>query len=162
MFEFTTLGWVHTLLSLVALASGIAALASRGEITADTGLGKTYLVTTALTALTAFGIFRHGGFGPGHILAILALLAIGAGLYLGRNAVAGSWRQVGSSVAISFTLLCHLIPGATETLTRIPAGHPFADSPQSPALRGVFLGLLVAFFILAILQTRMVRNRRAA
>lgn len=35
----------------------------------------------------------------------------------------------------------------TETLTRLPADHPFASGPTDPALNPVRLGLLATFVI---------------
>lgn len=79
MLGLTTLGVIHTALSLVAVASGLGALVRDKEISIRSPLGRTYLVTTLLTAITALGIFSHGTFGPSHALAILTLLALAIG-----------------------------------------------------------------------------------
>ena len=41
MFGLTTLGTIHTAISLVALAAGIVALARDKQISPDNGLGRT-------------------------------------------------------------------------------------------------------------------------
>jgi len=51
MFGLTTLGAVHTLVSLVALASGLWLLARDGQIASRNALGRVYLAATVLTAL---------------------------------------------------------------------------------------------------------------
>ena len=160
MLELTATGWAHTAFSLVSLASGIWLIARHGEIRPDLPLGRLVLGATALTALAALAIYQRGGFGPGHVLAILAIGAIGFGLVVGRGAQAGSWRHVLSALAFSFTLLCQLIPGATETLTRFPLGNPLIASVLSPELQPVFLSLVAAFVLLALYQTVRLRAVR--
>ena len=34
-----------------------------------------------------------------------------------------------------------MVPAINETLTRLPAGHPLAEGPQSPAVLGTLLGV---------------------
>jgi uncharacterized membrane protein len=79
MFGLTTLGAIHTAISLVALVCGFLTLARDKEISSRTSLGRSYLVTTLLTALTGLGIFQHGGFGPPHVLSLLTLVALAVG-----------------------------------------------------------------------------------
>lgn len=160
MIELTATGWAHTLFSLISLACGIFLLISRGEIAADNRIGRLFLIATALTAMTALAIYQRGGFGPGHILAILALGAIGFGLLVGRGAARGSRRHVLAALAFSFTLLCQLVPGATETLTRFPLGNPLIARVDSPELQPVFLGLLAAYGLLALIQVWRLRQAR--
>lgn len=159
--ELTALGWAHTLVSLVSLACAAVLLWREGEVRADNRLGQIFLVATAITALTALGIHQRTSFGPGHILAVLALGAIGFGLIVGRNAIVGSWRHILSALSFSFTLLCQLIPGAGETLTRLPLGNPVISSFDSPMLQQVFLGIAGLFVLLALYQTVRLRRLRA-
>lgn len=159
MPHLTMTGWAHTLFSLISLAAGLNLLLREGEIRADRQLGKLFLGATAITALTALAIHQRTTFGPGHVLAVLALGAIGFGLVVGRGAAAGSWRHVLSALAFSFTLLCQLIPGSAETLTRFPAGNPVVSDFNAPELQKVFLGLVLGFALLALCQTVMLRRR---
>lgn len=147
-------------MGFAALISAAVMIVRNGEIRPETGLGRIYVVTTVVSALTALAIYQRGGFGPGHVLALVALFALAVGLFLRRGAAPGSWRYVIGSGALSFTLLCHLIPGATETLVRVPVGAPLAASPQDPALRVVFLGLLATFLVAASTQALLLRRRR--
>src|SRR5690348_8721368 len=93
MFGLTTLGAVHTLISLVALASGLWLLARDGQIASRNSLGRVYLAATALTALTALGIFRHGHAGAPHALAVMTLLAVAVGLGAERLGWFGRWSR---------------------------------------------------------------------
>ena len=55
MLGLTPLGIVHTAFSLVAVAAGIAAFVRDGRIVPGNGRGRTYLVTTLVTAVTGLG-----------------------------------------------------------------------------------------------------------
>ena len=68
MFGLTNLGVVHTLISLVAVAAGVVSFVRYGSISLRTSVGLVYVVTTVLTCLTGFGIFKTGpcDTGPRH------------------------------------------------------------------------------------------------
>ncbi len=53
MAGLTTLGTIHTAVSLIAVAAGIVAIVRHKAVTSTDGAGKTYIVFTLLTALTA-------------------------------------------------------------------------------------------------------------
>ena len=154
MFGLTPLGAVHTAISLVALVAGAIALFRDQEISPQTTLGKVYLWTTVLTCLTGFGIFQHGGFGAPHALGVLTLLVLG----LASVAVSTPWfgraaRYI-ATVGYSVTFFFHLIPGVTETFTRLPLGAPLFSSPEDPNLQKVVGGLFVLLVVGAALQVR--------
>ena len=157
----STLGLLHTVLGLAALAAGIAALVKFKEIRTDDTFGRTYLVLTLVTAVSSLAIFRHGTFGPPHVLAILTLLALGVGYLAARSRTFGGASRYVQAICFTTTILFHLIPGVTETSIRLPVGHPFAESPESPALRPIYLGLLAAWAIGLVLQLRWLRGRTA-
>lgn len=54
---------IHTVIALVAVGFGIAALWRHGGILLRNPWGRIYVIGTVLTCLTAFAIFRRGGFG---------------------------------------------------------------------------------------------------
>lgn len=161
MLGLTTLGVLHTAIGLVALGCGVGVLVRDREITARTALGRTYLVTTLLTALTGLGIFQHGGFGPPHVLALLTLAALGGGFAASVVGLPGGWPRYLQAVCYSATILFHLIPGVTETLTRLPAGQPVFANAEAAGLRPILGGLLLAFAVGLTLQLRWLRSQRA-
>lgn len=155
----TTLGIIHTAISLVAVASGFWALARDKEISALNSLGRTYLVTTFLTAVTGLGIFQHGGFGPPHVLSILTILALAVGSAAAFTATFGRWSRYVQAICFSVTMFFHMVPGFTETLTRLPVSQPMlpnADAPELKAIAGVLLLLLVVGLVF---QLRWLRGR---
>lgn len=157
MFGLTTLGFIHTLISLVALGAGLAALVRDKAITPGNRLGQVYLWATVLTCLTGFGIFQHGGFGKPHALGVLTLLVLGLAALAERSALFGRAAAGVATVSYSLTVFFHGVPGVTETFTRLPAGAPLFTSPEDPALQKVIGMLFLLFLVGATLQVRRLR-----
>ena len=161
MFGLTTLGTIHTAISLVAIACGFWALIRDREI-AWNPLGKAYLVLTLLTALTGLPILRHGGFGPPHVLALMTIAALGIGALAARSTVFGGWSRVVRIVSFTTTFLFHAIPGFTESLVRLPLAKPFATSPDDPLLQPIYATLFVLYGIGLALQLKFLRRSAPA
>lgn len=160
MFGLTPLGTVHTAISLVALAAGIAAFVRDRQIVAGNRLGQVYIVTTVLTCLTGFGIFQHGGFGAPHALGVLTLLVLALAALANRTTLLGRASPYVETVSYSLTFFFHLIPGATETFTRLPVGAPLFSGPEDPALQKVVGVLFVLFVVGSALQVWRLRAAR--
>jgi uncharacterized membrane protein len=151
MLGLTNLGVVHTAVSLVAVATGFAAIVRYREITTKNRLGGIYLASTVVTAATGLGIFQHGGFGPPHVLSILTLAAVAGGFWFGSS------RRL-QAAFFTTTLFFHMIPGFTETLTRLPAGHPVFASQEDPGLRPIQATLAVLYVIGLTIQLRWLKR----
>ena len=101
MLGITPFGWLHTIISLIAVASGIISFIRYGAILWATKIGRTYVYTTILTCLTGFFIFHHGGFGKPHALGIITLIVLSTALaasYPRRYRIhdqASCWRTAG-------------------------------------------------------------------
>jgi uncharacterized membrane protein len=162
MLGLTPLGIVHTAISLVAVATGFWALARDKEISAHNPLGRTYLWTTALTAATGLGIFQHGGFGVPHVLSILTLLALAVGTLAALKGSFGRGSRYVQAICYSATVFFHMIPGFTETLTRLPLGQPLLPNAEAPELKPI-VGVLLLLFVAGLAaQLRWLRSRIAA
>lgn len=157
MFGLTSLGLIHTAISLVALGAGAAALVREKEITPRTRLGQLYLWTTVVTCLTGFGIFRHGSFGAPHALGVLTLLVLGGAVVAERTGLFGRAAVYVSTLSYSLTYFFHFIPGVTETFTRLPAARPLFSSPEDPALQPVIGVVFLLFLVGATLQVLRLR-----
>ncbi len=154
----TSLGTVHTAISLVAVVAGLWALWRYREITLRTGLGRVFVWTTVFTCLTGFGIFQHGGFGKAHVLGIITLVALAMGALAGRGALFGKASRYVEAVAYSASFLFHWIPAFTETLTRLPLGGPLLSSPDAPELKAI-TGVLFLLYLVGVgLQIRRLRG----
>jgi uncharacterized membrane protein len=155
----TTIGVVHTAISLVAVAAGIYAFFRDKEISPRNGLGRVYLWTTVLTCLTGFFIFQHGGFGKPHALGIITLLVLALAWVAGSTKLFGRAGRYIETVSYSLTFFFHMIPGFTESLTRLPAGAPVFSGPDDPTLQKVIGVVFLLFLAGAFLQ--VMRLRRA-
>ena len=154
------LGGIHTAISLVAVASGTIALIRAGEISGNYGAGKTYVVTTILTCLTGFGIFHHGGFGKPHILGIITLAVIVIALASeSKLRLFGRLSPYVATVSYTLTFFFHLIPGITETTTRLPVSSPLASGPNDPHIQAAIGVCFILFLIGATLQVLRLRAR---
>src|SRR5438128_10415211 len=131
MLGLTTLGTWHTAISLVAVAAGFFALVRDKEISWRNGVGKLYVVTTAITCLTAFGIFQHGGFGKPHALGIITLVVLGVAYVAGYTKLYGRLSPYIETVSYSATFLFQMIPGIPETSTRLPLGAPLVANAEA-------------------------------
>lgn len=158
LFGLTPLGVAHTAISLVA---GAMALVRHRAITPRQQAGRVYIATTALTALTALGIFQHGGFGAPHALAILTLLALAWGLVAPFTSLFGRWSPLAEALGYSTTILFQLIPGVTETLTRLPPQGPWLPNAEAPEFKPIYGALLLLFVAGLALQWRWLRRQPA-
>jgi uncharacterized membrane protein len=159
MFGLTQLGVIHTAISLIAVAAGIIAFVRDKEISPRNMLGKIYVITTVLTCLTGFGIFQHGGFGKPHALGIITLVVLGVAYVAGYTKLYGRLSPYIETVSYSASFLFHMIPGVTETTTRLPLGAPLLPNADAPALKVATAVLVVVFLIGAALQVRRMRAR---
>lgn len=158
MSSLSTLGILHTLVSICALGAGVAALLRGGRIALADSLGRSYAWLTALSAASGLFIFAHGGFGIAHVLALLTLLTLLVALLARRSRLFGRAALATETVALSATLLFHMIPGITETTTRLPAGAPLFASAEEPALQAIIGALALLFLAGAAWQVRALRR----
>lgn len=152
-------GAFHTALSLIPLVAGLVAFKRHGKIDPGTGAGKVYWIGMAASVVTAFGLSSTGGFNPGHALGIVALLVMLGGTLAPRLAFLGraaKYIQVG---LMSFSFLLLMIPGTNETLSRLPAGHPIGNGPDSPPVQMALAGVFALFLLGTIYQMVQLRRR---
>jgi uncharacterized membrane protein len=161
MPEIIPIGWFHIVMGVIALFSGVFTLARFKEISLQTRSGQIYLATTLITAGTALAIFQHGEIGPGHILAVMTLLALAVGAVAEKKILFGKWSRHMQAVSYSSTLFFHCIPAVTDGLLRLPVGDPVLTSIEDPVLGMSYLGLLALLLVGLSLQLRWI-NRQPA
>jgi len=163
----TALGWTHTLMAVVTLTSGAAALLNTKGTTRHRQLGWIYVVGMVGLNGTALCIYRlFGGFGPFHAFAIFSLLtvllgvraALGARRHRRANRLPQRGRALEQHYAWmtwSYVGLC--AAAVSEVATRIPALHPTPDQRMA-------FGLTVAAASLCVVAIggRLVRRRKAS
>ena len=154
MLGLSSLGAVHTAFALVAVVCGYAMTLRFGRISAELSLGKTYIATTAITCLTGFGIFMHGGFSIAHALGALTLVVLGVAVAAGRARETSRLAAYVETIGFTLTLFLHMVPGMTETFTRFPIGAPLFTGPDDPKLQKLIGFILLAFMVGIALQVR--------
>jgi len=159
MPEITLLGWIHTIIAIVALLAGFYTLAAYKVITPQQKTGQLYLICTFIAAVTALMIYKHGGFGPAHGLAVLTLLALAAGLLVTKIASLEKIAVYFQAFCFSATLLFHMIPAITDGLLRLPVGDPVLTNPEAPLLKKFYLAFLVLFLLGFTLQALWLRKQ---
>jgi hypothetical protein len=154
----SSLGAVHTVLSLIPIVAGLLAFVRHGRIDPASGLGKVYWAGMIVSVVTAFGLSSTGGFNPGHALGLLTLLVMACATVAPRLAFLGRAAGYVQVALMSFSFMLLLVPGTNETLSRLPVGHPIGHGPDSPPVK-LALACVFALFVLGT-GYQMVRLRR--
>ena len=162
MPPMTLLGWFHTIFGIAAVLLAASALYRQGTISASDRIGKLYLIVTVIVAGSALGIYNQGGFGIAHILAVLTLGAVAAGLIFEYGKIFGGLSTYFQAICYSATVLFHMIPAITDFLRRLPVGDPFIDSFDSPVLQGFHLAFLAIYVLGVVFQCYRLKQSRAA
>ncbi len=148
MFGLSTLGFVHTALSLIALATGLVVVVGLVAGRRLDGWIAVYFVTAVLTDATGFALPRD--FDIVHWLGLAMAAALLAAI-LARYAfgMAGRWRAV---FAVATVASVHVLVFFTigEAFLRIPALKPLAPTLTEPPFVLAQLAGLVLFGTLAI------------
>ena len=155
--ELSALGWFHTLGSLPALPIGLMLLLRHGRIDPAGSWGRLYLLFMFTGAISGVLVIRDA---PGVLISILSLGSLLVGSTVRFASLLGRHRPWIETVAMSTSFFTLLLPSLTETLTRLPAGNPVADSPQAPLVVALQLGLLIALVVGVTLQLLRLRRVR--
>ncbi len=161
MPEIIPLGWFHTAMGVIALLTGGFTLSRFREIRLQTRSGQVYLAATLVTAATALAIYQRGEFGPGHLLAVMTLLALAVGTVAATTTLFGRFARHVTALGYTSTLLFHCVPAVTDALMRLPVGDPVVASITDPILRTCYLVLLVLYLAGISLQLRWIHRQSA-
>jgi hypothetical protein len=152
IFGMTTFTFIHVVITLVAIASGLIVLFEMLNNRRVNGLTAIFLLFTVLTSVTGF-MFPFHGITPAIILGIIScvLLALAlAGRYLFR--LAGAWRWIYVVTAVmALYLNCFVL--VVQSFLKIPALHALAPKGNEPPFgiaQGIVLILFVVFGYLAV------------
>ena len=115
--DISFIGWIHTLIALIAILSGAYSLKKYTIIETKNLSAKIFIVTTIIAAITALLIYKRG-FGVGHLLAIITLLAVIFGYINEKGLFFGFLAPYFQIISYSALFLFHMIPGITEILRR--------------------------------------------
>lgn len=146
MFGISPLGWVHTLGSLPAIPIALYMLARYGRIVPHSKLGAVYFVSMLIGALSLF-LFAHQPVSYGIAIGTILFLLVGYGA--GRLPILGRAAKYIETICLSLTVFLLMVPTVSETLRRVPDGHPFVTDLKSPVLLGA-QGAILLMLILGV------------
>ncbi len=153
---------VHTLISLVAIAAGLAVLGNwlAGK-PAGSGRLPVFVVTAWLTSLTGF-LFPFNGVLPSHITGVVALVVL-LGVFVADRLKgrAGPWNgvYVAGIVASTYLLVFVLV---AQLFLKVPALHRLAPTGAEPAFAIAQGAVLLAFLAAGIVAVRRPTATRKA
>jgi hypothetical protein len=157
----TTFTSIHTILSLVALASGIGVIWMLVNNQKPNVGTLVFLITAIATSVTGF-LFPFTKFLPSHGVGVICLvLFVPALLAQYKYDFAGPWRWVYViSMAVNVYFLFFVL--VTQLFLKVPAIHALApnapDNPEPPF--AIAQGLLLVVFVWLIWKS--VKNFRGA
>ena len=159
MFGISSLGWVHTIGSLPAIPAALYMFARHGRIMPRTGAGAVYFASMLIGALTVF-LVAHQPVSYGIGAATLLLLLAGYGV--GHLPIAKSVALYAETILLSVTAFLLMVPTVSETLRRVPDGHPIVTDLKSPILLGAQAAIVVALIVGVTAQIIHLRRRKPA
>lgn len=146
MFDLKTFTLIHVVISLIALADGVALLYfwSRGRDVPVLGTHATVLLLA--TSITGF-MFPFIKFLPSHAFGILSLILLTATVVArwGKG-LAGRWLTV-YGVTLAIAIYLDAFVAVVQALQKIPALNALAPTDKSPGFM-VAQGLLLVVFVL--------------
>lgn len=142
LFGISPLGWVHTLGSLPAIPVAAYMFARYGRIVPRSVPGAIYFVAMLIGGTTVFLVAHEP---VSYVIGLVTLTLLLAGY--GVSALPGRAALYIETVCLSLTAFLLMLPSVTETLTRVPDGHPFASSKTAPLVLGAQGSVLLALII---------------
>jgi hypothetical protein len=146
MFGISPLGWIHTLGSLPAIPVALYMFACHGRIVPRSTPGAIYLVCMLIGTATVFLVAHQPvSYGIGVVTIVFLLAGYGVESILGSTRIA---RYI-ETICLSLTAFLLMVPTVSETLRRVPNGHPLVTDLKSPLLLGA-QGALLAILVVGL------------
>ncbi len=152
----TTLTFVHVVLSLIGIASGLVVVIGLLGGKRLNGWTTLFLASTTLTSVTGFFFPFHKVL-PSHILGVLSLLALLlATMALYRLQLSGAWRRVyviSAVIALYFNVFVLI----AQLFQKVPALKALAPTGSEPTFLVVQLFVLLTFVAIGVMATKRFR-----
>ena len=158
--DISFIGWIHTLIALVAIGSGAYSLKKYIIIETKNLSAKIFAFATIVAAITALLIYKRG-FGVGHLLAIVTLLAVIFGYINERGLFFGFLAPYLQTISYSALFLFHMVPGITEVLRRFPRDNPIVidSNIDHPILISFYITFFISYLIIITNQIIWLKKR---
>ena len=156
VFGMTTFTFIHVVVSLVGIGSGLVVLA--GLLTGKRLDGWTalFLATTVATSVTGFG-FPFFGFLPSHGVGIVSLVVLAVAIVARYvQHLAGAWRWVYAAAAV-VALYLNVFVLIVQLFRKVPALAATAPTQSEPPFLVTQLVVMALFVMLAIAAPKTFR-----
>ena len=147
---------IHTLISLIAIFTGIVVVFGMLAGLRLDGWTKWFLVTAVATTITGF-FFPFHGFTPAIGLGIISLPFLGLTLFARcSRQLVGAWRWIyviGAVICLYFNLFVLVV----QSFGKVPALHAMAPTRTEPPFKLTQLSVLalsIVFAIVAVIRFR--------
>jgi hypothetical protein len=158
MFGISPLGWLHTLGSLPAIPAAAYMLARQGRIVPRSIAGVVYFAAMVIGSGTVFLVAHQP---VSYAIGVITLALLFAGYGVGQLRWLGRAGLYIETVCLSLTAFLLMVPTVSETLRRVPDGHPLVTDLNSPILVGAQAILLLALVIGLTVQIFSLRRHSA-
>jgi len=158
MFGISPPGWVHTFGSLPALPLAIYMFARHGRIVPRSWPGRIYFISMSIGAATVFLVAHQPA---SYAIGVATLILLLAGYGVGLTQKPGRAGVYIETICLTLTAFLLMVPTVSETLRRVPDGHPLVTDLNSPLLIGAQASLLVALIVGITTQVIYLRRSRS-
>ena len=146
--------FLHTLISLVGIASGLIVLVGLLGGKRMDGWTALFLTTTILTSVTGFGFpFEH--LLPSHVVGLLSLVVLAVAVVARYpQKLAGGWRRtyvISATIALYFNVFVLVVQGFLK-VPALKALAPTQSEPPFAIAQGLVLLAFVALGIRAVIR----------
>lgn len=156
MFGISALGWLHTLGSLPAIPLAAYMFIRHGRIVPRSTPGVLYLASMLIGGFTVFLVAKQP---VSNAIGVITIALLLAGYGVGYVSWLGRARVYLETILLSLTAFFLMVPTVSETLRRVPDGHPFVTDLQSPVLIGAQGGIALALVVGVAAQMVYLRRR---
>jgi hypothetical protein len=147
---FTTL---HTVISLIGIASGLLVLFGMLNGKAYPALTVLFLLSTVLTSVTGF-FFPSATIMPSHIVGGISLVALAVALAaVSIFRLRGSWRWIYVVTAV-LSLYLNVFVGVVQGFQKLAFLQPLAPTQSEPPFLIAQIAVLVIFVLLGFIAVR--------
>ena len=163
----TTFTFVHVVISLVGILSGLVVLFGLIAGKGLDGWTALFLVTTVATSVTGF-MFPFHKLLPSHVVGAISLVVLAVAI-LARYSrhLAGGWRRV-YVISAMISLYLNVFVLIVQLFEKVPALNAMAPTQSEPPFKITQVVVMAIFVVLGIFaakgfreQTVLVRDRTA-
>src|SRR5271165_4745095 len=156
-----TFTFVHVLLSLVGIGSGLLVVYGMLRGNRFDGATAIFLVTTVLTSLTGF-LFPVEHILPSHVLGVISIVALAIALAARYGLhLSGAWRAIYVVCAV-LALYLNVFVLVAQIFMKVPAAHALAPTQKEPPFLVAQLVVMAIFIVLGIFAVKNFRLAPAA